>query len=199
MQALTQWFSSLSFGDPALWVALGSGLAIVLGFLFLGRRPSRHPAFAIALPELTNLGDWDNPPSARHDERRRAIRRNGLPTPVHIIDWKANRKSKPMEAYVLDRSTGGLRLAMEKPSAVGTVLAARPGKRRSSSPGVRGSAELSGGRRLLRARLPVRIRGRTEQAPDVRMSRQARRRVKQEISGRALNRTRWLYPSPRLM
>ena len=128
MQALTQWFTSLSFGDPALWVALGSGLTIVLCFLFLGRRPSRHPAFAHTLPEPTNFGNWEDPPPiARHDERRRAIRRSGLPTPVHVVDWRANRKSKPAEAYVLDRSTGGLRLAMEKPSAVGTVLAARPG------------------------------------------------------------------------
>jgi hypothetical protein len=107
---------------------VGSGLTVVLGFLFLGRRPSRSPDFALHLPEPTYVGDWDDPPPlARHDERRRAIRRTGLPTPVHILEWKANRKAKPAEAYVLDRSTGGLRLAMEKPSAPGTVLAARPG------------------------------------------------------------------------
>ncbi len=32
-----------------------------------------------------------------------------------------------MEAFVLDRSTGGLRLAMAKPFPTGTILHARPG------------------------------------------------------------------------
>jgi hypothetical protein len=76
----------------------------------------------------TGSADWENSSaSARADERRRAIRRGGLPTPILIVDPKAGKRAKAMEAYVLDRSTGGLRLALEKPVNVGGTLLAKPG------------------------------------------------------------------------
>ncbi len=128
MQPVTQWFTDLSFRDPSLWVAIGSGLTVILGFVFLGRRPVRSAAAMAAIGGPTEFGDWDNPPPiARHDERRRSIRRSGLPTPIQVIDPKSARKPKPVEAYVLDRSTGGLRLATETAFAAGTILGVRPG------------------------------------------------------------------------
>ncbi len=72
--------------------------------------------------------DWEGPlPNVRNDERRRSIRRGGLPTPIIVIDSKGGKKAKASEAYVLDRSTGGLRLALERPVQVGSLLLAKPG------------------------------------------------------------------------
>jgi hypothetical protein len=126
MQALPQWFSGLSVGDPSLWLALAAGLTVILVFLFASRRSRRgHP---VVLPTGTaGSPDWDSPPTARHDERRRSIRRGGLPTPILVVDAKGGKRAKASEAYVLDRSTGGLRLALEKPVPVGTNLLAKPG------------------------------------------------------------------------
>jgi hypothetical protein len=126
MQSLTQWFSGLSLADPALWLAVGSGLTVLLTFLFLGRR-GRLTGPVVMPQNPSGSADWENPPAARTDERRRAIRRGGLPTPILVIDPKAGRRAKASEAYVLDRSTGGLRLALEKPVGVGTTLLAKPG------------------------------------------------------------------------
>jgi hypothetical protein len=124
MQSFTQWLSGLTSADPAVWLAMATGLIVIIGFVFLGRR--RRQREPVVLP--TGSADWEGPfPSARHDERRRSIRRGGLPTPILVVDSKASRKTKTSEAYVLDRSTGGLRLALEKPVQVGSILLARPG------------------------------------------------------------------------
>src|SRR5687767_7004705 len=127
MQSLTQAFSSISVGDPAVWLAVASGLLVVLAFLFLGRRGRTHYPGPIVMPPSSGSADWESSPSPRGDERRRAIRRGGLPTPILVLDPKAARKGKATEAYVLDRSTGGLRLALEKPVNVGSTLLAKPG------------------------------------------------------------------------
>lgn len=124
MQALTEQISNLSMRDPMVWIALAAGLVVILLFLFLARRqPGKKGPIIAPSPEL--LSSLPPPAMARHDERRRAIRRAGLPTPIIVIDPKA-RRAKPMEAYVLDRSTGGLRLALEKPQPVGIQLLGRP-------------------------------------------------------------------------
>jgi hypothetical protein len=126
MQAVSEWFSGLSAGDPALWVALIAGLAVVVALLIVSRRGGRKQSDAVQLPAGST--DWDNPvPTARHDERRRSIRRGGLPTPILVVDAKGGRKAKATEAYVLDRSTGGLRLALDRPVQVGSSMLTRPG------------------------------------------------------------------------
>lgn len=127
MQSLTQLLSNLSATDPALWLALGAGLVVVLTFLFLGRR-KRFRGPVVLPPDPVASPDWEAlPPLARHDERRRSIRRGGLPTPILVVDSKGGRRAKATEAYVLDRSTGGLRLALEHGFPVGSTLLARPG------------------------------------------------------------------------
>ena len=126
MELMTQWFSELSFRDPSMWVALASGLTVLLGFLFLGRRTPK-PVPIIIRPESFGSADWDaDVPMARHDERRRAIRRSGMPTAVQVISWKATRKTRPTDGYVLDRSSSGLRLAMENSFVAGDIVAIRP-------------------------------------------------------------------------
>jgi hypothetical protein len=110
--------------DPALLMALAAGALVVIGLLYFGRR--RRRSEPVVLPN--GSPDWEGPlPSVRHDERRRSIRRGGLPTPIMVVDSKAGKRAKAAEAYVLDRSTGGLRLALEKPVAVGALLLAKPG------------------------------------------------------------------------
>jgi len=130
MQSLAQWSSGVDVADPALLLAIAAGLVVLLALLLLGRR--RQPAHEFRAPVMlpsTGIGtaDWESPnPSARHDERRRSIRRTGLPTPILIVDPKGGKRAPAAEAYVLDRSSGGLRLALEKPYAVGLVLLTKP-------------------------------------------------------------------------
>ena len=124
MQTLARLLSNLSIGDPMIWIALATGLGVILLFLFLGRRTPRGSG-PVVPPSPDLLANLPATTAARHDERRRAIRRAGLPTPILVIDPKSRRK-KTSEAYVLDRSTGGLRLAMETPHPMGTRLQARP-------------------------------------------------------------------------
>lgn len=126
MQSLTQWLSHVSLADPMVWISLATGLTIVLSFLFLGRRQPRHAEIVIKDPPPVTPDMIPPPPVSHHDERRKSIRRTGMPTPIQIMDFKAARRPKPIDAYVLDRSSGGLRLAVEQPYPVGTMLKARP-------------------------------------------------------------------------
>ena len=131
MTQLTLWFSNLSATDPAIWVAIGSGITVVLAFLFLGRRQRRATAVVAANPSANPTDDW-LPTQKRSDERRRSVRRLGVPTAVQIGDPK--KPKKVIEGYVLDRSSGGLRLAMEKPFATGAALQIRPSNAPPESP-----------------------------------------------------------------
>jgi hypothetical protein len=102
-------------------------LAVILFFLIYDRR-ARRLSGPVTLPKGSGSADWESPiATARNDERRRSIRRGGLPTPILVIDSKGGRKAKASEAYVLDRSTGGLRLALERPVQVGSTMLAKPG------------------------------------------------------------------------
>lgn len=127
MPSLTQWLSEMSATDPSLWLALGAGLVVILVFLILGRR-KKHGGPVVLPSGPTASPDWEAPhPLARHDERRRSIRRGGLPTPILVVDSKGGKRAKATEAYVLDRSTGGLRLALERAFPAGSLLLAKPG------------------------------------------------------------------------
>jgi len=127
MQSLTHLLSGLSATDPSLWLALGAGLVVVLVFLLMGRRKRfRGPVVLPSAPAASP--DWEAVAlSARHDERRRSIRRGGLPTPILVVDAKGGKRAKATEAYVLDRSSGGLRLAVERSFVTGAALLAKPG------------------------------------------------------------------------
>jgi hypothetical protein len=57
-------------------------------------------------------------------DQRFAFRRNGNPVEVYIAT--AAEKSEPAIGSVLDRSVGGLRLALYQPVQVGAVLSVRP-------------------------------------------------------------------------
>jgi hypothetical protein len=130
MKPLTEWFTGMNIGGTALLLAVAAGLIVLLAFILIGRRhPPRDFRPPIPLPQSpVGSADWESPmPTARHDERRRSIRRTGLPTPILVVEAKSGRSGHASEAYVLDRSSGGLRLALEKPYSVGALLLARPG------------------------------------------------------------------------
>jgi hypothetical protein len=140
MKPLTEWFTGMNIGGSALLLAIAAGLVVLLAFILFARRREPPRDFRpIPLPQSpVGSADWDSPDLAnRHDERRRSIRRTGLPTPILIVEAKAGRSGHAVEAYVLDRSSGGLRLALEKSYGVGSVLMARPGNAPEGFPWVK--------------------------------------------------------------
>lgn len=128
MSQTINWMSSISLNNPAVWLVLIPAVGIVLLLLFLQRR-SDQAAVRLAAETQTegnefNPADAWLPPTTAADERRQTTRRSGVPTEVQISDPK--KPKKIIGGYVLDRSRGGLRLAMEKPIATGVVLNVRP-------------------------------------------------------------------------
>jgi hypothetical protein len=67
-------------------------------------------------------------------ERRANPRRKGNPVSVFISNGSA--PSEPMQGWVLDRSTGGIRLLVDDPIEAGTVLNIRPVKVHAAFPWV---------------------------------------------------------------
>ncbi|OAI55116.1 hypothetical protein AYO44_02970 [Planctomycetaceae bacterium SCGC AG-212-F19] len=65
-------------------------------------------------------------------EQRTAVRRKGNPVPVLLSNDGAT--IEPFQGWVLDRSTGGLRILVDQPVGVGTVLSVRPSKTHGSFP-----------------------------------------------------------------
>ena len=126
MQDLITSFSNLSLTDPAVWMALGSFLVVVLAFVIRSRRPSKHYAATSGSSGETTFLPPTNWNSAirRVDEKRRSVRRGGVPTPITVVDHMQARK--PMDADVLDRSTGGNRIAIQKPLPIGSNVQVRP-------------------------------------------------------------------------
>jgi PilZ domain len=126
MTQLTRFFAEISLSDPSVWLALGSGFAVVLVFLLLGRRHRRPAAIAVIgenASEAKTVDDWPPNPN-QPDERRRTSRRSGVPTAIQMVE--AKKFGKVQEGFVLDRSSGGLRVATERPLPTGSVLQVRP-------------------------------------------------------------------------
>ena len=102
----------------AVGFGVALGLSLVVWFFFM-RRP-RHLAEP-PLPKLT-----DNPIEDSDDtyaNRRSSNRRDG--PPVRVVLSSPAFRGQMETGWVLDRSTGGLRIAMSKPLAIGSVLQAR--------------------------------------------------------------------------
>src|SRR5436190_12866157 len=90
MANLTNLILNVSVSDPMVWVAIAAGFAIVLAFLLLGRRKIRMKpivgSHSGGHEDMQKLSDQWMPPSKSHDERRRSMRRGGVPTPVKFSD-----------------------------------------------------------------------------------------------------------------
>ncbi|QVL34310.1 PilZ domain-containing protein [Telmatocola sphagniphila] len=126
MSDLVKLFSELSLSDPSVWLAAGAFLAVVMFFVIRSRRPSRYLLSGGGSNADSNFLPPTNWNSAvrRTDEKRKSVRRGGVPTPISVVDPLQARR--PMDAYVLDRSTGGIRIAIQKAIPIGSTAQVRP-------------------------------------------------------------------------
>jgi hypothetical protein len=124
MQKITETFANLSVQDPTLWIILGSLVTTVIFFSWWARRSANRLDFTPFVSATSTSLDWV-PPESRNDERRRHLRRPGLPVPVLVFDPSRKRRGLVV-GYVLDRSQGGLRLALQQPYPIGTELQVKP-------------------------------------------------------------------------
>jgi hypothetical protein len=117
--------------------AVGCGVAAVVFtvFVFRKRAPTRAPRIAIADPgpSSTPILDW-MPPEDAFSDRRGSMRREG--PPVKVVLSAASFRSKHDVGYVLDRSTGGLRIAMRLSMAPGSTMQVRAANAPDSVPWV---------------------------------------------------------------
>lgn len=70
----------------------------------------------------------------RYQERRGAARRGGNPVAVLISDEEA--EAEPIRGFVLDRSTGGLCIAVDAEIETGTILSVRTANAPQTTPWV---------------------------------------------------------------
>ena len=111
-------------------VAVGGAVAIVvlsIYFLTHQRRGSKRVTFVTPPPNPNAMTaekgvNWD-PPEQSYADRRGAVRREGQPVRVTLAS--STFRNGVNEGYVLDRSTGGLRIAMPSAIAPGTAMQVR--------------------------------------------------------------------------
>jgi len=119
---------NMPFSLPLL-VALAVTLVVFL--LFRGsRKRSRMPALA---KSSLKSSSWVTQPSSLSD-RRTSVRREG--TPVKIMAASPAFKNGTNSGYVLDRSTGGLRVALQAGMAPGGSMQIRASHAPETTPWV---------------------------------------------------------------
>lgn len=121
-------------------IAVGGGVAIVvLTILFLTNRKRRGfdvdkaaklsaAAAAAATSTTPNALNEEKalswaPPEQSYADRREAVRRDG--TPVRVLLASPTFRNGVSDGFVLDRSTGGLRIAMSLAMAPGSTMQIR--------------------------------------------------------------------------
>jgi hypothetical protein len=113
-------------------VAVGGGVAVlVLTFLALNSLLRRRKPEPFTLPEAAgangkppteNALNWA-PPEQSYADRRGAVRRDG--PPVRVVLSSPTFRNGVTDGFVTDRSTGGLRIAMQTAVAPGSSLQVR--------------------------------------------------------------------------
>lgn len=111
--------SPLGLNDPLVLTAVSVAVGLVVTSCFMPRRRGPAGPKFPAVPAPT--GGEVKPRSGQ--ERRRAVRRSGPPTPLFFTDIEVTGEETP--AWVLDRSTGGLGLLLTSPLAPDTVINVR--------------------------------------------------------------------------
>lgn len=84
-------------------------------------------------PAMEPVADW-LPPEESFSDRRGSVRREG--PPVKVVLSSPSFRSKQDYGYVLDRSTGGLRIAMRLAMAPGSTMQVRAANAPDSIPWV---------------------------------------------------------------
>lgn len=107
-------------------IIVGGGVALaVLGFLYIANRQRRRlkRARRAETPDSAEKAlNWA-PPEQSYADRRGAVRRDG--TTIRVTLASATFRNGVSDGVVLDRSTGGLRIAMAAAIAPGTSMQVR--------------------------------------------------------------------------
>jgi hypothetical protein len=111
-------------------IAVGGVVAIVvLTMFFLLNRKRGGRGSANTLPGAPNsllheekALNW-TPPEQSYADRREAVRREGVP--VRVLLASPNFRNGVSDGFVVDRSTGGLRVAMSSAMAPGSTMQVR--------------------------------------------------------------------------
>ena len=101
-----------------LWLLVPVALACVVGvvlFTILTRRRAKR----FKLPKGAKRDNWDEHEDSFAD-RRNSLRREGQPVRIHLASPTI--RGGQDEGFVLDRSTGGLRVAVQVPIPAGTMV-----------------------------------------------------------------------------
>lgn len=93
------------------------------GILMLVRNRPAAPKLRDPQIDLETVPDVDLAVGPDSSERRSTIRREGRPVPVLLSDLRA--QAPPLAGFVVDRSTGGLRIAATEHYPIGAILTIR--------------------------------------------------------------------------
>lgn len=116
MNLSTLFSDALPYLLPIL-IVLATGLVVVL--LVVNRKPDGR----LKPPKLKKSGDTAGAVGGTAGNRRSSLRRDGQA--VEVVVQSAAFKGGSAGGYVVDRSTGGLRLALAAGLAAGTALQVR--------------------------------------------------------------------------
>lgn len=104
--------------QPYLPIAVGFGVAIALLMLLLQSRSRGLPA-----PPPKPTGTLSDTNDETYANRRSASRRDGQP--VRVLVSSPSFRGEMEQGWVLDRSTGGLRIAVSRPLPPGAIIQVR--------------------------------------------------------------------------
>ena len=123
----------LSLAPAAVGVVVVVGLLVGVGLFRFSRQRYRQAKRGPRAARAARVGDWDE-----HEEsfanRRASVRRDGVP--VQVLLSSPTLRNGESGGYVLDRSTGGLRVAVTSAIPAGTVLNVRAGNAPDTVPWV---------------------------------------------------------------
>jgi len=102
-----------------LWLIVPVAMACVVGAVVFALLTRRKRPKSFAPPKANNRDNWDEHEDSFAD-RRNSLRREGQPVRIHLASPTI--RGGQGEGYVLDRSTGGLRVAVQIPIPAGTML-----------------------------------------------------------------------------
>jgi hypothetical protein len=105
------------------WAPMAGGIVAACLALFLGRAYLRWKAARDRQPDLFQPAPRDPFFYGSPSEKRSSARRTGKLIKVLVSDAKAIKPS--VQGWVIDRSMGGLCLAVPEPVAVSTILSVR--------------------------------------------------------------------------
>ncbi|HEX4612177.1 MAG TPA: PilZ domain-containing protein [Urbifossiella sp.] len=111
-------------------IAVGGMVAVlVLSYMaFLARKPRKLDPAALAPASPTPPAPGENalawaPPEQSYADRRGSVRREGAP--VRVLLSSTSMRNGVNDGYVVDRSTGGLRIVTQSAVAPGSTLQVR--------------------------------------------------------------------------